>query len=64
MGTSMVGEKGDSGEYKGGFELNPARRFTAARERTNLTEHSSGGVMIEDAEDEEEGELESCGGEG
>lgn len=64
MGTSMVGENRDEGEYEGDPALNPARRSTVARERTNLTEGSSGGVMTEDVEDEEEAELESCGGEG
>jgi len=61
MGTSIVGEKG---EYEDDLELNPALRSTAARERTNLVERSSGGVMMDEVEDEEEAELESCGGEG
>ena len=62
MGTSIVGEKGE--EYRGDLRLKPARRFAVARERTSLAEQFSGGVMIESVEDEEEGEVESCGGEG
>ena len=58
----MVGEKGE--EYEGSLKLNPAWRFAVARERTSLTEGFSGGVMIEEVEDEDEGEVESCGGEG
>ena len=66
MGTSIVGENGDGGELEGDLRLNPARRFTVARERTSLTGLFSEGVMAEevDEEDEEEAELESGGGEG
>lgn len=61
MGTSMVGE---NGEYELDLESNPMWRFTEARERTNLTECSSGGVAEEDAEDDEEAELDSGGNKG
>lgn len=64
MGTWIVGEKGVWGEREDDLESNPAERFTVARERTSFTEHSPGGVMTEEVEDEEEAELDSCGGEG
>ena len=64
MGTSMVGEKGMRGEYEDGLDLNSARRFAVARERTSLIDGFTGGVIIEEVEEEEEAELESCGGEG
>ena len=66
MGTSIVGENGVWGECEEALESNPARRFVQARERTSVAEYRSWRVTVEVVvdEEEEEAELESCGGEG